>query len=864
MYDKKIWADSEVIEQSELQNMEDGIDTVHTTVDVHIADTAQHLTSVQNDAIDNANAPTSVNPFATVVDISTTAPADHASSHVTGGSDIIADAVNGGNSGLLSGGDKTKLDTVDTDADATNTTNVTAAGAFMDSEFTNQSFTNLLENGNFESWSGGAAVAPDGWNFATNDGSVAREPSIVKKDNYSLKLTRLSASYCYAYCQFSDYIYFRNKTVTVGAWIYSSSTHARITISDGTSVEISDPHPGDSAWHFITVTKTISVAAGQLTIFCRLESNSIVGYFDGVILVEGSVCPAFSPKPLVDDGHTIEIDSNNNIAKMDVIGEKTSAAGVTIDGVLVKDSEIDITYVGGIDEQSFTNLLSNGDFESWSAGTSVAPDEWVLTGVGSAVAQENGTIKYGTYSAKITGAAGQATRLIQSFSDFIQYRGTTVTFAQWVYCSVPTTANIQIYDGFTLSQSSYHSGGGTWELLSTTHTVNASASSLAIRNYIVSGTNYAYFDSAILVKGSVCPAFSPKPLVDHSDAFSDTLNGEGKQSFTNILPNGNFESWSAGTTSAPDGWTLTGTGASVARDGTYYKVDNYSCKLTYGSTNCYLRHTLDDYMRYVGRQLTLGVWAKTAATSKVKLQIADDQGFDYSSYHTGGNTWEWLTVTRLIDSSAVAIVCDLILSGVTDCYYDGAILVEGSVCPAFSPKPLPNDGKTITVDSVNNRIGINDTTPSEDLDIDGNIAVTGTVTLNTTLSSDHTASGLKGVFTNGNAGAVAFGDVCYVATDDDLEFADADAAATMPGIFMALATINAAASGKWLMTGAVRDDTWTWTIGGLIYISTAATTGNTLTQTAPNATGDQVQIAGIALTADVMYFNPSMVLVEVA
>lgn len=132
-----------------------------------------------------------------------------------------------------------------------------------------------------------------------------------------------------------------------------------------------------------------------------------------------------------------------------------------------------------------------------------------------------------------------------------------------------------------------------------------------------------------------------------------------------------------------------------------------------------------------------------------------------------------------------------------------------------------------------------------------------------------TASGTKLVFTNGNAGAVAFGDVCFMAADGDLEFADADAITTMPGLYMALGTIAAAASGEWLMTGIARDDAgWNWTVGagtlGLIYISTTGTTGNTLTQTAPAVSGDQVQIVGHALTADVMVFNPDYTYVEIA
>jgi hypothetical protein len=137
----------------------------------------------------------------------------------------------------------------------------------------------------------------------------------------------------------------------------------------------------------------------------------------------------------------------------------------------------------------------------------------------------------------------------------------------------------------------------------------------------------------------------------------------------------------------------------------------------------------------------------------------------------------------------------------------------------------------------------------------------------TSPDANGTASGLKGIFTNGNAGAVAFGDVCYMAADGDLEFADADAITTMPGLYMALGTIAAAASGEWLILGIARNDAWSWTIGagtlGLIYVSTSGTTGNTLTQTAPSGSGDQVQIVGHAISATIMMFNPDYTYVEI-
>lgn len=128
------------------------------------------------------------------------------------------------------------------------------------------------------------------------------------------------------------------------------------------------------------------------------------------------------------------------------------------------------------------------------------------------------------------------------------------------------------------------------------------------------------------------------------------------------------------------------------------------------------------------------------------------------------------------------------------------------------------------------------------------------IILDATPDSDHTGSGTKATFTNGNGGSVNFGDVCFIQTDGDLEFADADGVSTMPGFVMALATITATSAGEWLVQGFARDASWSWTIGGEIFISLTATTGNTLTQTAPSASGDIVQIVGIATSATEMYF----------
>jgi hypothetical protein len=127
-------------------------------------------------------------------------------------------------------------------------------------------------------------------------------------------------------------------------------------------------------------------------------------------------------------------------------------------------------------------------------------------------------------------------------------------------------------------------------------------------------------------------------------------------------------------------------------------------------------------------------------------------------------------------------------------------------------------------------------------------------------TADHSWTGITAVLTAGEN--LAIGDACYLkAADSKMWKADADAAATMPCIALATATIAADALGRFLLLGLMRDDSWTWTPGGLPYPHT--TPGNP-TQTIPSGSGDQVQVIGVALTSNIILFNPSYELVEVS
>lgn len=110
----------------------------------------------------------------------------------------------------------------------------------------------------------------------------------------------------------------------------------------------------------------------------------------------------------------------------------------------------------------------------------------------------------------------------------------------------------------------------------------------------------------------------------------------------------------------------------------------------------------------------------------------------------------------------------------------------------------------------------------------------------------------------------AFGDICFINSSGDAQLADADSASTSGAVVMCTETVTTGNPATYLLMGIARNDSWAWTVGGMVYLSTTGTTGNTLTQTPPSGSGDIVQIVGKATHADRLYFYPQLVTVELS
>lgn len=119
------------------------------------------------------------------------------------------------------------------------------------------------------------------------------------------------------------------------------------------------------------------------------------------------------------------------------------------------------------------------------------------------------------------------------------------------------------------------------------------------------------------------------------------------------------------------------------------------------------------------------------------------------------------------------------------------------------------------------------------------------------LGTDDTWEG-QGV-TGLTAGAtIAQWEAVYLNSSSTWQLADADGSGTYPAVGLAVAAYSNTNPAIVVTSGTVRNDAWSWTPGGVIYLNTAA---GGLTQTAPSASGDKVQQIGRALTADIILLN---------
>ncbi|MBA7582499.1 hypothetical protein ES708_24429 [subsurface metagenome] len=144
----------------------------------------------------------------------------------------------------------------------------------------------------------------------------------------------------------------------------------------------------------------------------------------------------------------------------------------------------------------------------------------------------------------------------------------------------------------------------------------------------------------------------------------------------NWIRNGDFEYWPDGVAVDPLSWVSAGAGLAIARSATR-KIGDYSALLTSGGVACFIAQAINDFLYFRGRVVTLGCWVWCATAGKAQIEIDDGVTSAYSGFHTGGSTWEWLTVTRLVDAAAAQLIVRGRVEPTAELgYFDGMILVD--------------------------------------------------------------------------------------------------------------------------------------------------------------------------------------------
>ena len=169
------------------------------------------------------------------------------------------------------------------------------------------------------------------------------------------------------------------------------------------------------------------------------------------------------------------------------------------------------------------NLLTNGGFEIWQRGNgpftvanAYAADRWqILLAAGDTLSVSRDTANIAaTGSAACaactyTRSAGGTGLVNPAGAEVSTLRGLTVTMSVRVRTSTANAVRLRCNDGVTgLQYGAYHTGGGSYETLTLTYAIAATATALNIGPEFQQSCT-AYLDNAMLVVGSVPADYAP-------------------------------------------------------------------------------------------------------------------------------------------------------------------------------------------------------------------------------------------------------------------------------------------------------------------------------------------------------------------
>lgn|SRR5574341_161013 len=202
------------------------------------------------------------------------------------------------------------------------------------------------------------------------------------------------------------------------------------------------------------------------------------------------------------------------------------------DGTL--KSQASLVTAASAQELPQTNMVVNDVFLIWAAGDAVAATGWTLAGTGAACARAGTGLgdtnrKVGDFCSKLTYGSTTLTYYnsvltTAAFTRLSHLQGKSLGFGAWVKSAVASQCRLYVTDGVTTTYTSYHTGDGTWQWLSTTHSISASGTKIESGISVESSAaNPAYVSGFTVIFGSTAPAgWRPAPTAYGTVFFPST------------------------------------------------------------------------------------------------------------------------------------------------------------------------------------------------------------------------------------------------------------------------------------------------------------------------------------------------------
>jgi hypothetical protein len=176
-----------------------------------------------------------------------------------------------------------------------------------------------------------------------------------------------------------------------------------------------------------------------------------------------------------------------------------------------------------------------------------------------------------------------------------------------------------------------------------------------------------------------------------------------------MLHNEDFSLWQEGGSAAPDGWTLSGTGASVSRV-TGGLHGPYGVQVTAGETAAQLYQEVPAQLAQwitrrsysVATPMRGAAWVKASASNAARVGIYDGSTTTYSDYITGDGTAKYPNMTLQVQTgeSSPQTTFRLVLevaAGETATYYSGVLMQNTTDAATFYQ--IKDQGSTFYAES---------------------------------------------------------------------------------------------------------------------------------------------------------------------